>query len=216
MGFPETWSDSEFTRECNLTLKLYSPYGNRLSIFENIYVPLVFILAMALPKSIGMNSYMSPFVVRTVAKGFFTCELGMINNITITRGDEGSDRTVEGFNRKMTVQVGIKDLLPKINMSIDGGVWGFLSVKNVGMHGYLRTLANIDIEDMFSITKRFGFLKDFLMGKYNFETIGLNFRTMIAQSRPFQIATYIGKSLGMLPTRASSINRNPGRGANPY
>ena len=214
MAFPEVWQDSSFDRSCSITLKLFSPYGNRLSIFENIYVPLVFIMALALPKAIGRNAYMTPFIVRTVAKGLFTCDLGIISSLSIQRGEDAADRTVEGFNRKMVLSIEIKDLLPKLNLSIDGGVWGFLSAKNVGMHGYLRTLANIDIEDMLSIIKRFDNLGHFLTGKYNIENFGLNFRTNIAQSRPFQLITYVGKALGAIPlSRAQSIKRNPGKNA---
>jgi hypothetical protein len=197
MAFPEVWSDSQFDRTCSLSLKLYSPYGDRLSIFENIYVPLIFLLAMALPKAIGPNAYMTPFIVRTVAKGLFTCDLGIISSISITRGEEGM-RTIEGFNRQMTVSVEIKDLMPKINMSIDGGVWGFMSTKNVGFHSYLRNLANIDIEDNISIKNRITWLFRFLGGKYNIESFGLNMRTNIAQSSVGQTISYIGRSLGMI------------------
>jgi hypothetical protein len=215
MAFPEVWNDSSFERTCSLSFKLFSPYGNRLAIFENIYVPLVFLIAMALPKAIGPHAYMTPFVVRTVAKGLFTCDLGIISSISIARGDEAT-RTVEGFYRQMNVSIELKDLLPKINMSIDGGAWGFMSVKNVGFHSYLRTLANIDIEDNMAIKQRIQWLFEFLNGKYSLENIGLNFRTNIAQSRPFQIITYIGKAwLGLFPSRANSIQRLPGKSA-PY
>lgn len=208
MGFPEVWQDSSFERSSSISMKLYSPYGNRLSIFENIYVPMIFLLALALPKSIGNNAYMTPFIVRTAAKGLFTCDLGIISSISISRGSEGGDRTVEGFNRKMDISVEVKDLLPKINMSIDGGIWGFLSSKNVGMHGYLRTLANVDVEDMISIYKRIGNLVDFLKGQYSLENLGLNFRTNLAQSKPFQIISFVGKGLGMISdSRVGAIRR---------
>jgi hypothetical protein len=47
--FPDMWQDSRFDKSYNLSFKFYSPYGDPLSIFRNVYVPFIALLALALP-----------------------------------------------------------------------------------------------------------------------------------------------------------------------
>lgn len=68
------------------TIPLRSPYGNDLSRFMNLYVPLAMLLAGALPLSAGNAAYVSPFLVECYCRGRCQIRLGMIDSISIQRG----------------------------------------------------------------------------------------------------------------------------------
>ena len=61
-------SSSDFQNH-TFNIELRSPYGDRMSQFFNLYVPLACILAMALPLSTGLQSYSAPFYTMAYSKG---------------------------------------------------------------------------------------------------------------------------------------------------
>jgi len=189
------WSDSTFERGYNLTFKLFSPYGDRLSIFENIYIPFIMLLAMALPKQIGTASYITPFFIRAFAKGLFSCELGIITSLSVSKGEDMNDRTFEGYPRSMTVSLNIKDLTPKLSLSLDGGVFGVISAKNVGFKEYLFNLANIDLSDRIALLPKLQNAIEYLKGNYNRDMLGVRFRSMLSRRAPFQIYSWVNRSI---------------------
>lgn len=109
MIFPEIWADSSFGRTYNVTIKLTSPDCDKLSIYLNILVPLAHILGFVLPRSVGDNSYISPFLVRCWFQSQFNIELGIISSCEVIKGDAGS-WTQDGLPTQLTVQLSIKDL----------------------------------------------------------------------------------------------------------
>lgn len=142
---PEVWTDSSFDKSYSISMKLRSPYGHRLSIYENEMVPLSFLIGLTSPRKIGIQSYTSPFYVRVYSKGLFSVPMGMITSLSITRGEDSNDRTVEGFFRTTSISISLKDMLPGVCMSIDGGgIFGISHASNEGMFNYLCTLSGID------------------------------------------------------------------------
>ena len=144
---PEVWTDSTFDKSYSISMKLRSPYGHRLSIFENCFVPLAFLMGFSAPRKIGIQSYTNPFYIRAFAKGLFAVPMGMITSLSISRGEDNNDRTVEGFFRTINVNISIKDMLPNMAVGIDGGELSLLNASNMGMHNYLLTLCGIDFID---------------------------------------------------------------------
>lgn len=114
--FPKIWGDSTFSRSYNFTLKLRSPDHDSISIFLNILVPYIHLLAMCLPQSItkgdaaySPNAYNSPFIVRAYAKGLFNIDLGMITDLSVTRGAE-SQWNDNGLPTQIDINITIEDL----------------------------------------------------------------------------------------------------------
>ena len=114
--FPKIWGDSTFSRSYNFTLKLRSPDHDSISIFLNILVPYIHLLAMCLPQSItkgdaaySPNAYNSPFIVRAYAKGLFNIDLGMITDLSVTRGAE-SQWNDNGLPTQIDINMTIEDL----------------------------------------------------------------------------------------------------------
>lgn len=145
--FPEMWSNSSYSRSFNMTFKLYSPYGDKLSIFENVYVPMVYLMCLGFPRKTGRNSYMSPFVLKAFSKGLFNINLGMITSISIKRGEDSNDRTIDGLFRSMEVSVTVSDLLPTMMLAVHAGFFGSLFSSNDTFKQYLFTLAGMTIHE---------------------------------------------------------------------
>ena len=107
--FPEIWSDSSFTKNYNITIKLDSPDCDTFSIYMNILVPLAHILGFCLPRYSGSNAYVSPYIVRAYLRSMFHVDMGIITNCDILKGDNQAWNQ-DGLPTQVTVQMTIKDL----------------------------------------------------------------------------------------------------------
>jgi hypothetical protein len=84
---PKIWdSSSASLPRASYKMRLFSPYGNAYSQLFNIYVPLAMILAGALPRGTGSQSYTSPFFCQLYDRGRVQIQVGMIESLSITRG----------------------------------------------------------------------------------------------------------------------------------
>lgn len=106
--FPEIWNDGSYSKSYSFTVNLVSPYGTPESIFLHCIMPLMFIMGLSLPRQTSANSYTSPFFVRVMSKGWFSCDMGIIDSIGIEKGSEGW--TVNGLPTSIKVSISVKDL----------------------------------------------------------------------------------------------------------
>ncbi len=87
VDIPQKWESSSTTwPSSSFTIELRSPYGNVMSRFMNLWVPLAMLLSGVLPRSTGKQSYTSPFLCEMYYKGHNQIRLGMIDSMTIRRG----------------------------------------------------------------------------------------------------------------------------------
>lgn len=128
--FPEIWSDSTFSQSFDVKIKLRCPCPNKVSWFLDIIVPLNHLIALTMPRSPygksiinkdfdqepSVNGYMSPFLVRAFYKGLFNCDMGIITDLSIEKGKEGS-WTLDGLPSEVDVSLTIKDLYNVMAMS---------------------------------------------------------------------------------------------------
>lgn len=140
--FPQLWGDAAYNKSYNITINLASPYGDKESVFLNIIVPLMHILAMTLPRQTTANSYASPFLVKAFAKGWFSCEMGIIDSISIEKGEQGS-WSVNGLPTVMRINLSIKDLYS--NMMVTPNSSPDLFFQNQGMLDFLAVTCGVDI-----------------------------------------------------------------------
>jgi hypothetical protein len=154
-AFPEIWSNSRYSRSYSLNLKLFSPVGDTVSIFENVYIQFLIILCLTLPIQIGKSNYMSPFCVRVYSKGLFSVDFGMIDSLSVTRGEEVNDRSIANYPRTMNLSISIKDLNPVLSMSLGNGPFFSLKRANTSLTEYIATISNLSIADRYSIMKKF-------------------------------------------------------------
>lgn len=154
VDIPKHWdSSSANLPKSNYTIKLTSPYGNVISQMQNIYIPLSMLLAAALPLSTGKQSYTSPFLVELWDKGRHQTRLGMIDNLSISRGTSNL-----GFNRKgqamaIDVSFSVVDMSSVMHMQIAKGWFsndenGVFDEETV-FSDYMNTLSSLGLHEQF-------------------------------------------------------------------
>lgn len=148
--YPEIWADSSFGRSYTLSFKFYSPYGDRESIFRNVYVPFISLLAMVLPRQDGVYGYREPFLVRASCPGYFECECGVITSFSFVRGGDDMLWTAEGLPNEITCSLTIKDLYPSMPMPEDEKYIKY----NGGMLSFLSCMSGVRMDQMSTIMTR--------------------------------------------------------------
>lgn len=138
---PEVWSGSDYSKNYSFSLTLSTPYGNKESWYLNIFVPLMHILAMALPVQTSANTYSSPFLIRAFAPGWFSCDMGFITSIGIDKGGSGDAWTTSGLPNEIKVSITIKDLYS--NLSLPDSFRNFFN--NDGLINFLMVNCGVNI-----------------------------------------------------------------------
>ena len=158
---PERWdsSSADISASTSYTMQLRSPYGNPLSQFLNIDVPLACLLAAALPISHGNQSYGEPFLVELYSPGKNVIRLGMISSLSITRGTGTVGWTQSGSPIGVDVSFTVKDLSTAVHAPIDTDMhsllpWRGLMASDNTFHDYMAVLGNMSINDMTSNENR--------------------------------------------------------------
>ena len=126
-------------------------------------VPLALLLAGALPRAAGKNSYMSPFLCRVYCKGLFSVPLGLIESISIKRGSSEFGWTYNNLPTCVDVSISIKDLSPAMYMTITDNTIisdivdkGLSSIYGPGnsFNEYLLTLAGVGMFERLSVASQ--------------------------------------------------------------
>lgn len=156
---PKMWDDSSVSLpRLSYTMQLISPYGNVMSQLQNIYIPLAMILAGALPLATGKNSYTSPFICKAFLKGMHNVQLGMITDLSITRGTSNLAFNKQKRVLAVDVSFSITDFSQLMTAPIDNSMFGMginsgLDDNNV-FGRYIATLASRDLlTDMYTLPK---------------------------------------------------------------
>lgn len=111
VDIPKHWDQSTANLpRMQYTMELRAPFGNDISRFQNLMVPLAMILAAALPLSTGPRSYAAPFLIEAYCKGRAQTRLGIIDSLEITRGTGNVGYTEEGKPLGVDISFSIIDL----------------------------------------------------------------------------------------------------------
>jgi hypothetical protein len=147
--FPEIWQDSSFDRDYSLDIKLRSPDHDSLSIYLNILVPYIHLLALCLPRGVedDPNAYTSPFLVKAYCKGMFNVEMGMITSMSVSKGAECCWND-DGLPTQIDISLTIKDLYSSLFMTgyKDSTVKNI--VNNTSMMDFLANMAGLNLGQM--------------------------------------------------------------------
>lgn len=122
VDIPKHWQSSMAQLpHATYTVELRSPYGNPISQLINLDIPLAMLLAGALPLSTGKQSYTSPFLVEYYDQGRCQTRLGMIDSMTVTRGQGNLGYTKDGNALAIDVTFSIVDMTSVLHMPITEG-----------------------------------------------------------------------------------------------
>lgn len=144
--FPEIWNDSSFTKSYNISIKLRTPDGDKLSWFMNIYVPLCHLICLTAPiqSEHGVSGYVSPFLVRGFYRGLFNCDMGIITDLNITKGKEGA-WTIDGLPTEVDVDLTLKDLYSALTITKENNPGAFCN--NLCLVDYIANTCGININE---------------------------------------------------------------------
>lgn len=145
--FPEIWADSVFSRSYSVNIRLVSPDPSKLSIFLNILVPLFHLLGLVAPQSIpsNPNGYTNPFLVRAIYKGHFNIDMGIITDMSITKGAE-CQWTPDGLPTAVDINISIKDLYNMLSITATEATdWKYDTLNNTALMDYIANLCGINI-----------------------------------------------------------------------
>ena len=140
---PEVWSDSAYSKSYSITIPLSTPYGNTLSWYINIGVPLAHILAMALPHHLTANTYKMPYLIKAFSPGWFSVELGIIDSISIEKGGSGDAWNSKGLCNEMKITLSIKDLYTSLSVPATYKPAEFMA--NTGLLEFLMVNCGLDL-----------------------------------------------------------------------
>lgn len=138
VDIPEVWQASQADMpHADFTIKLRSPYGNKMSRLQNLVIPLACLLATGLPLATGRKSHTSPFIVEAYCRGRFAIKLGLVDRISVSRGQGNVGWTKDGQPLGIDVSFSIKDLSSIMTMPITTqlGTAGSLFMAGVNLIG---------------------------------------------------------------------------------
>jgi hypothetical protein len=153
--FPKIWNNSEFNRSYSFDIKLRSPDHDSLSIFLNIILPYLHLLGFVLPQSLDSNDpngYQTPFLLKAYCKGLFNIDMGIITDMSVTRGAE-CQWNDDGLPTQIDISITIEDLYNSLmitqeqrdnNFGLQNLV-PFDIVTNTSMVDYLANLSGLNI-----------------------------------------------------------------------
>lgn len=150
---PQVWQDSSFSKSYNFSVTLSSPYGNPISYYMHILVPLLHLLALALPTQSTANTFKTPPLVRVFSPGWFSCEMGMIDSMSIDKGSD-SGWSVSNLPTEIKVSIGVRDMYSSLaiptndNKTIDYSYKNILFMSNTGLMEYLLVSVGADLSNM--------------------------------------------------------------------
>lgn len=141
--FPEIYQSSTYRKTYSVSIDLRTPYGNIMSYYLNILVPLAHLLCLALPRQETANTYGSPFLIRAYYPGVFTCNLGLVESISIDKNATGDGWSVDGFPTHVKVTLNIVDLYSDLTISSAKDPTLFMA--NSSLIEYLATSCGLDL-----------------------------------------------------------------------
>ncbi len=159
VDIPDIWTGSSMTKNYSFSFTFRATAGDNAAVLQDCYFPLCCILALACPRSVGMNAYTSPFLIRAYAKGMFGIPLGIIDSLTITRGASEFGWNMSRLPTVIKVNCSIKDLAPIMHLAVTTGSDAFSITGNTPMQDYLLTMAGVSISERLlfstSLARRF-------------------------------------------------------------
>ena len=158
MTLPDVWESSSFSRSYSVSLKFHSPYGDKMSIYENVYIPFLSLLALVLPRQVGNMSYTEPFAIKAVLPGQFNVNYGILESLSAKRGEGDDDWTIDNLPKTLTVDLTIKDFEPQMLMplgsrTIARSLQEFIFPAS-GIAEYITTLSGMTLSEQLDTGKR--------------------------------------------------------------
>lgn len=138
---PDIYQNSTYQKSYTITVHLKAPYGTKFGYYMDIFVPMMHLLALTAPRQESANSFSSPFLVKVYVPSVFTCNLGIVDSISINKVSDAW--SVDGLPTEVDVTLNITDLYSDLMMTPSSNPMQF--VNNSSMIEYLATNCGLDL-----------------------------------------------------------------------
>lgn len=172
MIYPEIYKSSNSEMNKQFKVLLTTPYGDMYNYYMHILVPLMHLIALAAPRMVTSNTVASPFIVQSWIPGSYTCQLGIISQMSITKNPNSNRVSVNGFPLEVEVTFSIKELYNAMSISPANDPASFLF--NETLNDYLANLSGlIPSADTYTFYREatFNALKDYVAGGGIFDSV---------------------------------------------
>ena len=138
---PQIWDDSKFDRSYNVSFRFVSPYGDDRSVYLNVIIPFLFILSCALPSQDGPSGMKFPFLVQMDCPGYFNCPMGVISNLSFTKG--GSDALFSRSGLPLVIEgtFSVMDLYSSLSLPMNDSQF----VTNLGTAAFISNIVGASL-----------------------------------------------------------------------
>lgn len=114
---PDIYQSSSHPTQYTLTVRLKNIYGTKFGFFMNIGVPLMHLLALAIPKQATANTYGSPFLIKASIEGMWATNLAIVNDLSFNKTVNAEGWTADGLPNEVDVTMTVTDLYSDLSMS---------------------------------------------------------------------------------------------------
>lgn len=139
---PDIYKGSSRRTSYTINIKLRAVYGNLLSQFFDIIAPQNHLLAIAAPQQTSSNTYGAPFMVKAIYDSVFTCNMGIIKGLDISRSSS-NNWTIFGMPNEVDITVSLDDLYSDISITPPNHPTMFLN--NVPLIEYLACACGLNV-----------------------------------------------------------------------
>lgn len=153
VDIPEHWdtSSADLPTE-SYTIHLRSPFGNRLSRFINLFIPLSMLLAGALPIATGKKSFTSPFICELYSEGRCTNRLAMFKSLRVEHGTGNLGFNISNQILNIDISFEIASLNKALYAPIDTGASmlnpiGAIIDDDSAFNDYIGVLSSLSMAD---------------------------------------------------------------------
>lgn len=184
---PDIYQNSEYSKSYSFTVHLKTPYGTRFGYFYDIFVPMMHLLALVMPRQQSANSFNSPFLLKAYVNNTFTCNLGIASSISIQKVADSF--STSGLPSEVDVTIQINDLYSDLMMTPSSSPKMF--VENTSLVEYLATACGLDLT-----APNLGLKWKTILETYesSFKDIGTNISSGIGTAA-FKFIDKVGKSI---------------------
>lgn len=138
---PQIWQDSRFDRSYNVSFRFVSPYGDDRSVFINVIIPFLFIMACALPTQDGPSGLKFPFLMQMDCPGYFSCPMGVINNLSFVKGGSEALFNRSGLPLVIEGTFSVMDLYSSLSLPTNNSQF----VTNLGTAAFVNNLVGASL-----------------------------------------------------------------------
>lgn len=182
---PKRWSSSSASPvNTTFNLELRAGYGNVISYFQDIIVPLCMCLTLGLPRGTGPQSYSAPFYVQYYSRGRNQVQIGLVTSMTVTRGVGNQPWLKRGLPTGVDVSFTVEDMTSTIFAPVRANYSGlgqfYSSITDNAFSDYIAVLTGLTMQDQ----------------EYFYTKARRRFHTMMTEfNNYFQTSRFISKGI---------------------